>query len=247
VDPANRLVAATLESRWNDALVKLEELKQQFADFQRKETRLATPEEKKKVLALARDFPRLWNAPTTKPRDRKRMLRLLIKDITVEKIAEPRQALLHIRWQGCACETVAVDLPRRSREQPGYPQEIVERVRGLARTHSDAQIAAAFNLEGRLSSNGKPFSAAVIAWIRIRHKISAQLNPRPDEHTVEKVTEKFCVSPNVVYDWIERGVVQARRKNRGTPLLITIDPQTEAELKKRIRESTRIKKNSRKQ
>jgi hypothetical protein len=80
VDPSNRLVASTLERGWEDALKKLEELKIQFADFQRKETRIASPEEKARVLALAKDFPRLWNAPTTTAKDRKRMLRLLIKD-----------------------------------------------------------------------------------------------------------------------------------------------------------------------
>ena len=61
VDPSNRLVAGTLErKRWNDALVHLEDLKKQAAEFQRQEARVATPEQKAKVLALARDLPRLW-------------------------------------------------------------------------------------------------------------------------------------------------------------------------------------------
>jgi hypothetical protein len=59
VDPSQRLVAATLERRWNEALLRLEDLKKQAAEFQRQETRLATPEQKAKVLALARDLPRL--------------------------------------------------------------------------------------------------------------------------------------------------------------------------------------------
>ena len=67
------------------ALLQLEDLKKQAAEFQRQEARVATPEQKAKVLALARDLPRLWHAPTTQAKDRKRMLRLLIKDITVEK------------------------------------------------------------------------------------------------------------------------------------------------------------------
>src|SRR5579864_8353510 len=102
VDPANRLVAGTLERRWNDALVHLEELTKEAAEFQRQEAHVATPEQKAQVLALARDLPRLWHAPTTQSKDRKRMLRLLIKDITVEKPAEPKQLLIHIRWQGGA-------------------------------------------------------------------------------------------------------------------------------------------------
>jgi hypothetical protein len=99
VDPSQRLVAATLERRWNDALLRWEELKQQAAEFQRQHARVATPEQKAKVLALAKDLPKLWHAPTTQAKDRKRMLRLLIKDITVEKSA-PKQLSVHIRWQG---------------------------------------------------------------------------------------------------------------------------------------------------
>src|SRR3984893_17399007 len=85
VDPSQRLVAATLERRWNEALLRLEDLKKQAAEFQRQQARVTTDEQRAKVLALATDLPRLWHAPTTQPKDRKRMLRLLIKDITVEK------------------------------------------------------------------------------------------------------------------------------------------------------------------
>src|SRR5438132_3968435 len=87
VDPSQRLVASTLERRWNNALLQLEDLKKQAAELQRQEARVATPEQKAKVLALARDLPRLWHAPTTQTKDRKRMLRLLFKDITVEKLS----------------------------------------------------------------------------------------------------------------------------------------------------------------
>src|SRR5262245_61720439 len=93
VDPSQRLVAATLERRWNEALLQLDELKKQVAEFQCQQARVATPEQKAKVLALARDLPRLWHARTTPSKDRKRMLRLLIKDITVEKTIVSQAAL----------------------------------------------------------------------------------------------------------------------------------------------------------
>src|SRR5882762_3642455 len=108
VDPSQRLVASTLERRWNETLLHLQDLKKQAAEFQRKEARVFTPEQKAKVLALARDFPRLWHAPSTQAKDRKRMLRLLIKDITVNKLVEQRQLSVHIRWQGGACTDLFV-------------------------------------------------------------------------------------------------------------------------------------------
>src|SRR5258708_14670385 len=121
VDPSQRLVAATLERRWNAALLQWEEVKKQAAEFQRQETRVATAEQKAKVLALARDLPRLWRAPTTEAKDRKRMLRLLIKDITVEKPANQKQLLVHIRWQGGACSDVSVQLPPNIADRVRYP------------------------------------------------------------------------------------------------------------------------------
>jgi hypothetical protein len=85
VDPANRLIASTLEKRWNDAMQRLLELEAELANFERQTLRTITAEQKRQILQLARDFPRLWTAPTTAAHDRKRMLRLLIRDITVVK------------------------------------------------------------------------------------------------------------------------------------------------------------------
>ncbi|MFC1707834.1 hypothetical protein ACFL59_13645 [Planctomycetota bacterium] len=75
VDPSNRLVAATLEQRWNEALVNLEHVKQEHAEFLREDTPDLSAEKKAQIVALAEDLPRLWKAPTTKAKDRKRILR----------------------------------------------------------------------------------------------------------------------------------------------------------------------------
>ncbi len=91
VDPSQRLVAATLERRWNAALLQWEELQKQATQFRQQQARVATPEQKANVLALAKHLPQLWHAPTTQAKDRKQMLRLLIKDITVEKSTIPKQ------------------------------------------------------------------------------------------------------------------------------------------------------------
>jgi hypothetical protein len=94
-DPSHRLVAATLEKRRNDAMQRVLELEVEFASFQRQAMRVLTPEQKQQILQLGKDFPRLWKAPTTSTCDRKRMLRLLIRDITVAKDTDPK--LLHLQ------------------------------------------------------------------------------------------------------------------------------------------------------
>ena len=115
VDPENRLVASTLEQRWNDALIELEDVQNQIAELQRKDN-VITSQQREDVLKLAEDLPRLWKSNTTSTKDKKRILQLLIQDITVEKPARGA-AILHVRWQGGQCEDLNVELPRPSGER----------------------------------------------------------------------------------------------------------------------------------
>ena len=239
VDPANRLVAATLERRWTEALERCATLKQQYAEAQRREARVATPEQKAQVLALAEDFPRLWHAPTTPAKDRKRMLRLLIKDITVEKPA-PKQVLLHIRWQGAACTDATVDLPPSAADQVRYPPELLERIRELAATLTNAQVAQCLNQQGLRSPKDKPFTASMIQWVRYRYRIPGPQLKQTEEVTVDELMAQFGVSRHVVYYWIERGLVEARQIQRGSPYWIRLNATTEQTLSEWVKNSSRI-------
>ena len=240
VDPANRLVAGTLERRWNDALVHLEDLKKEAAEFQRQEAHVATPEQKAQVLALARDLPRLWHAPTTQSKDRKRMLRLLIKDITVEKPANAKQLLVHIRWQGGACSDVSVQLPLNIADRVRYPTAVVAKVRELARHLQDHEIADQLNREGQVSAKGLPYTAKIIQWIRCRYRIPPAELKRPEELTVRQVAERFGTSDGVVYYWIEHSVIRSRRIHPGMPHWITLSTADEQKLREWVRKSSRI-------
>ena len=80
-------------------------------------------------------------------------------------------------------------------------------------------------------------------WIRHRHHIPAPVLKLPGELTVGQIAEKFAVSPNVVYYWIERNVLSARRPDGG-PYYITLDPEKERELTDRVARSVKIHRNS---
>jgi len=240
VDPANRLVAGTLERRWNDALVHLEDLKNEAAEFRRQEAHVATPEQKAKVMALAKDLPRLWHAPTTQSKDRKRMLRLLIKDITVEKPADQKRLLAHIRWQGGACSDVSIQLPLNIADRVRYPSAVVDKVRGLARHLPDTEIADELNRQGQVSAKGLAYTSKIIQWIRCRYRIPAAELKRPEELTVRQVAEKFGTSDQVVYYWIDHGVIRSRRLHSGMPHWITLSDTDEQKLRDWVRHSRRI-------
>jgi DNA invertase Pin-like site-specific DNA recombinase len=241
IDPSNRLVASTLERRWNEALLRVEDVKKQAAEFQQQKARVMTAEQKEKVLALARDLPRLWHAPSTQAKDRKRMLRLLIKDITVEKSTASKQLLVHIRWQGGACSERTVQLPLNMPDRVRYPDAIVERIRELAQSLPDDEIAAQLHRDGHTSAKGRPYTTKIIQWIRWRYRIPPAPLKNPEELTVQQVAKKFGVSIGVVYYWIEHGVINtARRLKDGRPYWITLKPADEEKLRDWVRSSSRI-------
>jgi excisionase family DNA binding protein len=241
VDPSNRLVASTLERRWNDALVELNTAQEELQRSRQQQGLELTEEQKAQMRALAEDLPKLWNSPTSTSQDRKRMLRLLVKDITVEKLRSERKALLHIRWQGGAVEDLSVDLPVSAPDRVRYPEALVNRVRFLAATMTDAQIALVLNEEGLLSAKGKRFTHNMISWIRYRYDIPAPCLKNPDELTVDQVAERLGVRPGVVYHWIERGHLPARRLQTGSPYWIALGAEKEAELRTWIADSKQIK------
>jgi DNA invertase Pin-like site-specific DNA recombinase len=244
VDPSNRLVANTLECRWNETLLHLQDLKKQAAEFQRQEARVFTPEQKAKVLALARDFPRLWHAPSTQAKDRKRMLRLLIKDITVNKLIEQRQLSVHIRWQGGACTDLSVQLPPKAADRFRYPSAEVDRIRELARRLTKAQIADQLNREGRRTPKGLSFTAKTIHWICWRYEIPPAQLKKNEELTVQQVAEQFGVGIGVVHYWIKHHIIQTRRLNERAAYWITLNTEDEQKLREWVRNSSRIHSDS---
>jgi hypothetical protein len=196
------------------------------------------------VLALARDFPRLWHAPSTQAKDRKRMLRLLIKDITVNKLIEQRQLSVHIRWQGGACTDLSVQLPPKAADRFRYPSAEVDRVRELARRLTKAQIADQLNREGRRTPKGLSFTAKAIHWICWRYGIPPVQLKKTEELTVQQVAEKFGVSIGVVHYWIKHHIIQTRRLNERTAYWITLNTEDEQKLRDWARNSSRIHSDS---
>jgi hypothetical protein len=240
VDPSNRLVAGTLERRWNDALEELKSAQEELHRSRQQQGLELTEEQKTQLLALAQDLPKLWKSPTTSAQDRKRMLRLLLKDITVEKRRAERKAVLHVRWQGGAVEDLSVDLPLPAPDKIRYPEALVNRVRSLAGAMTDAQITATFNQEGLLSAKGKPFTRSMVNWIRYRYGIPAPPLKRSEEMTIRQVADRFGVRPGVVYYWIAHGHLPARLLEPGKPYWITLGAEKEAELRAWVANSNRL-------
>lgn len=164
VEPENRLVARTLEAEWNERLQEVERLEQEYERVRARLPFELTEDQREKVLALAEDLPRLWRAPTTRNSQRKRLLRLLVEDITLENVDDPWSTDVAIRWK------TGVVSRHRAERVKRHPQttspEVVARIRELYRTMTDREVADVLNGEGYRSFYGKEFTVVSVAHIR---------------------------------------------------------------------------------
>ena len=152
-----------------------------------------------------------------------------------------RLVILHVYWQGGACEDIKVNLPPKP-TNCRYPEQIVETIKSLVGTLTDTQIAEMLNEAGFLTVKGKAFTQSRINWIRYKYSIpSGKLN-YPDELTVKQVAEKFGVSQHVVYYWIQQELLEVRRTTSGAPYWIRLDLEKEKELSQKVIQSTKIQK-----
>ena len=110
VRPEHRLVADTLEQQWNEKLARLAEVEEAYRRTTQADGAELPADDRARIHALVTDLPRVWHDPRTPMRERKRMLRLLIDDVTL--LRGERTIQIQIRWKGGA--TTALERPRPS-------------------------------------------------------------------------------------------------------------------------------------
>jgi hypothetical protein len=236
VDPDNRLVAGTLEGEWNDKLRVLSEAQDEYE--RRREGDGIRPDEqqRQRVLALTTDFPQLWQSPTTSLRDRKRILRLLIEDVTILK---GERLAVNVRFRGGKTQVLQLPLPQPAWKGWQTPPEIVAAVDHLLDEHDEASVSSILNERGLRSGKGLVFTRQVVQNIRRLYRLR-QRRQRLREAgmlTLEEMMERFDVSAQTIYRWRREGLVQARPCNSKARYLF--DPPGATAPKKRDRRRRR--------
>ena len=170
VDPRNRLVAASLEADWNTCLTRLDEMMAERESRRREHRSLTDARQEERILELARDFQKVWEAPATRIVDRKRLLRLLIEDITLTR--EGYKLHIGLRLRGGKTHTLPpVDLPRPRADlvRRDASKEVLAAFEELLEAgHSDATAAVELNRRGHRDSKGDPFTGKSLRGIRLR-------------------------------------------------------------------------------
>lgn len=247
VDPENRLVARNLERDWNEKLAEIERLEREYATSPRPTALLVSPETRERILALAQDMPVIWHASTTTRIERKQLLRFLVKDVTLTK----RKTTIHIgiRWQTEALTELEIPNPQQAqRTSPA----VVNRVRELAPTHTDCQIAALLNQEGVTTHTGKPFTDDRVQWLRHSYEIPTGCPEAPwacpngqrgdGRYSTRAAAKLLNVSESAIGNWCLSGRLDSVQSIPGGPRWIKLTTEMITQLRKPVRRSRRSSK-----
>jgi excisionase family DNA binding protein len=199
VDPANRLVAAELERRWNQALTTEAHLEAELGTLQQGRELPLSDAQKRELLALARDLPGLWDDPQSSPEHKKRLLRIALKEIIATSDGETIRLVLH--WQGGDHTQIEFQKIRSGHHRYFTDNDLVEIVRTLARIEPDARIAAILNKNQRRTPHGQIWTTRRICSLRSHHAIAVyREGERKDrgEVSVSEVAVVLGVTPTTV-------------------------------------------------
>lgn len=207
VDPDNRLVADALEADWNDKLRIHAEAVEDYERHGRGQAAALNAEGRRRILELAEQFPRIWNDPRVDTRERKRILLLLVDDVTLIK-ADTITA--HVRLSGGATRTLVLDRPLPIAQIRKFKPELVAEVDRLLEQHCDREIAEILNQRGLRTWEGKPFNLKKIAFIRAAYQLDSRhqrLRCR-GMLTTHEVADQFNVSETAVHQWGREGLIK---------------------------------------
>jgi DNA invertase Pin-like site-specific DNA recombinase len=207
VDPNNRLVADTLEAEWNEKLRTLREAQEHYEQQRQSDRQILSDENQELVRSLATTFPKLWNDPQTSHRDRKRMVQLLIEDVT---LIRDEGLTLHIRFKGGVSQTEKLPAPMPSYKSWQTDPEIVALIEQWLDDYPEREIAKRLNEQGFRSGKGQVFTRLRITNIRASYGLKSRYRRLREagKLTVKEMSQWLQVSTSTIKDWRRRGLLQ---------------------------------------
>jgi DNA invertase Pin-like site-specific DNA recombinase/DNA-binding transcriptional MerR regulator len=219
VDPTNRLVADTLEAEWNNALRDLATNRAEYEKAKKDDPGVPDDQQRAQILALTADLPALWHNPATPVRERKRLLRLLVDDVTLVK--HPDHISVGVRLRGGQHHTLSVERRLDARHGTTAPGPALAAITELVGDHTYGQIADILNSRGLTSGNGTPFTDDSVRYHCYRYHLPSLRRHLRDQGwlTQDEMAQVHGVHPFTIADWCKHGLLQARVvEGRGTRL-----------------------------
>jgi hypothetical protein len=210
VDPDNRLVADSLEAEWNNKLRTLAEAQEQYEQQTQKQRLRIDSQTREQLLSLATDFPRIWNDPSVEPRERKRILRLLIEDVT---LINGETIQVHVRLRGGATRSLTLAKPLPIAQIRKTKPEVVAEIDGLLDHHCDREVAEILNKNGRRTWQNEPFNLKKIAHIRQAFNLKCRYSRLRAKGllTAKEMSVRHGVTTTTINLWAREGRLQKHR------------------------------------
>ncbi|HEY9642569.1 MAG TPA: recombinase family protein [Coleofasciculaceae cyanobacterium] len=217
VDPDNRLVAAELERRWENALRELRQAEENYAQKQvAKPEPSLSPALKAAFIDIGKKLPELWQGERLSRVQKKSFLRCLIDKVVIHRIT-PDQVQTRIIWKGGDTTTVDLSVPVGAISSLSNAQELEQWIIDL--THQgleDAAIAEQLTQQGFHSPSREALLPSTVKNIRLKHRIfrqHSQSHPRriPGFLTVPQIAEALNITPHWIYHQINKGSIVTTR------------------------------------
>ncbi len=212
VDPDNRLVAESLEADWNQKLRALAEAQEEYERQRQADGRLLDEEQRQQILSLATDFPRLWRDPAVPQRERKRMIRLLLEDVTLLRTGE---VVALVRFRGGATHSLHLPLPLNAAQLRKVDSAVVAEVDRLLDDHTDAEIVDILNSHGFRPGVAERFSLKILYTLRRAYGLEDRYSRlrRRGLLTLDEVSELLGADPCTVKIWAQAGHLHSQVYN----------------------------------
>jgi len=205
-------VADTLEADWNDALRQLQAAQDDYERAATAAHAAFSDEHKTRIRALAADFPTLWTNPNTPQRERKRIARLLIEDVTINKTD---QIHLHVRFKGGHTTSLTIPIPLAGGQARQTDADTLAELDRLLDNHTDAQTAQILNTTGHRSGTGQPFTPSIVLHLRRSNGLPSHLERLRSRGllTIPELAEHLGVHPSTIKAWHQAGLLASHQAN----------------------------------
>ena len=222
--PDNRMVADVLEAEWNAKLRALDEAQRELERNRAEPGQGLDDEQRRRILALAGDFPRLWNDPATPQRERKRMARLLIEDVTLVKATRS----LGVRLRGGATRQLTWKPGPLACDIYKTGAEVVAEVDRLLNDHTVGEIATILNERGYRSGHGHAFNPMLVRVVRDKYALKSRRNRLRERGmlTALEAADRLGVSDETIYRWHKAGLLRGHVYNDRPGYLFEIPDPT---------------------
>jgi DNA invertase Pin-like site-specific DNA recombinase len=214
IDPDKRYVAEVLEAEWNEKLRALDESQSIYEAAGKRDAAILNQEHTAALKALASDFSAIWRNNSLSNRERKRIVRLLIEDVTILK---GKQLTCHIRFKGGTCRTLNLPLPQPAWEQRRTTPQVVKSIDELLDDYPEFEIADILKERGMKSGTGQSFTLGHVSRIRIAYHLPnrwTRLRKRR-KLLARELSERLGISCGKIRRCHELGLITAYEYRKG--------------------------------